>query len=281
MSEWHLIIDVALCENCGNCQLAAKDEYVGNSFPGYTESQPRQGEGVVRIERHVRGSGSQMDVTYVPRLCNHCVDAPCMKAAPDAVRRRPDGIVIIDPVKAKGRREIVTACPYGAVIWNEELDLPQNWIFDAHLLDQGWQEPRCQQVCPTGAITAVKDDPEAMARRAVADNLQVLNPEFGTKPRIHYRNLARVTKAFVAGSLYAERDGLRDCVEGANVTLLNGSDTIGQAKSDAFGDFTFDGLTLMSGPYRLVAENDTGRTEIAVPVLDSALALGDIALPSR
>ena len=38
MKKWNLIIDVALCEGCHNCSLAAKDEHVGNDFPGYSAS---------------------------------------------------------------------------------------------------------------------------------------------------------------------------------------------------------------------------------------------------
>ena len=52
--------------------------------------------------------------------------------------------MIIDPIKAKGQKEIVDACPYEAVIWNEESQLPQTWIFDAHLLDAGFQKPRIE-----------------------------------------------------------------------------------------------------------------------------------------
>ena len=75
---------------------------------------------VIDIARHVRGSGHMVDVTYVPTLCNHCDNAPCVKAAPDAIKRREDGIVIIDPKVAKGRKDIVKSCPYGAIVWNED-----------------------------------------------------------------------------------------------------------------------------------------------------------------
>jgi tetrathionate reductase subunit B len=44
---------------------------------------------------------------YVPVLCQHCDEADCMKAAPDAVYRRPDGLVVIDPEKAKGNHALV------------------------------------------------------------------------------------------------------------------------------------------------------------------------------
>ena len=46
-----------------------------------------------------------IDIAYVPTMCNHCDDAPCMKAdKAGAISKRDDGIVIIDPVKAKGQQ---------------------------------------------------------------------------------------------------------------------------------------------------------------------------------
>jgi Fe-S-cluster-containing dehydrogenase component len=60
-----------------------------------------------------------IDIAYVPTMCNHCDDAPCMKADKSgAIKKRADGIVIIDPIKAKGHKELVDACPYGHIWWN-------------------------------------------------------------------------------------------------------------------------------------------------------------------
>jgi Fe-S-cluster-containing dehydrogenase component len=127
MSKWNMIIDVARCENCHNCTLALKDEFVGNAFPGFSAPQPRHGHEWIRIKRHVRGAGTMVDVAYLPTMCNHCDDAPCIKAAGDSsIQKRADGIVLIDPVKARGRRDLVDACPYGAIWWNEEENLPQH-----------------------------------------------------------------------------------------------------------------------------------------------------------
>ena len=141
MNKRALIVDVARCTGCNNCVLATKDEHVGNDFPGYAAAQPAHGHEWISIERHTRGSGSMVDVSYVPRMCNHCDNAPCIKAAGDgSIYKRPDGVVIIDPVKARGRKDLVAACPYGAIAWNEEAQVPQAWIFDAHLLDNGWTE---------------------------------------------------------------------------------------------------------------------------------------------
>src|ERR1700752_4613184 len=181
MSKWNMIIDVAECTNCNLCTLATMDEYVGNEFPGYSAPMPRHGHKWIDILQKERGQAPMIDIAYVPTMCNHCDDAPCVKKGGGAVKKRDDGIVIIDPVKAKGRRDLVEACPYEVIVWNEEQQLPQIWIFDAHLLDQGWSAPRCVQVCPTSAIQAVKTPDESMARKARDEQLAVLHPELKTR----------------------------------------------------------------------------------------------------
>src|SRR5437879_8854020 len=125
-----------------------------------------------------------VDVSYVPTMCNHCDDARCSKAAgDDAIYKRPDGIVIIDPVKARGRKDLVASCPYGAIAWNEEAALPQIWIFDAHLLDSGWTKPRCVQVCPTGALEAVHTSDDQLQALAARQALEGRRPELGARRR--------------------------------------------------------------------------------------------------
>ena len=47
-----------------------------------------------------------IDVAYLPIPCMHCDNAPCIKAGSDgAITKREDGIVIIDPEKAKRVRK--------------------------------------------------------------------------------------------------------------------------------------------------------------------------------
>ena len=167
MKKWNLIIDVAECTNCNLCTLAAMDEYVGNDWPGYSAPMPKHGHKWINILQKERGQMPMIDIAYVPTMCNHCDDAPCIKAdKTGAIKKRDDGIVLIDPVKAKGQKQLVDACPYGHIWWNEELQLPQAWTFDAHLIDQGWQQTRGQQSCPTGAMRAIKVEDEEMARMA-------------------------------------------------------------------------------------------------------------------
>ena len=270
MKKWNLVIDVALCENCNNCVLTNKDEHIGNDFPGYAAPQPRQGHNWIRIERRVRGADPMVDVAYLPTTCNHCAAAPCVAAAHgEAIYQRQDGVVIVDPVAARGREDLVDTCPYGAIWWNAELKLPQKWIFDAHLLDQGWKEPRCVQACPTGAMRAFHIEDGAMQQMVRRDGLETLRPELRTLPRVYYRNLYRYSKCFIGGSVTVTRDGVVDCLPDARVRLEIGGQEVAIANTDTFGDFKFDGLEPSSGSCRI---------EISHPqhgVIDATAELGE------
>ncbi|MBV8145993.1 MAG: carboxypeptidase regulatory-like domain-containing protein [Gammaproteobacteria bacterium] len=278
-NKWNLIVDVARCTNCNNCALATKDELIGNEFPGYSAPHAAHGPGVMRLRRHVRGATPMVDVTYVPQMCNHCDDAPCIKAAGDgSIRKREDGIVVIDPVKAKGRRDLVGACPYGAIVWNEQQQLPQNWFFDAHLLDAGASAPRCVGVCPTEAIEAVKTDDAAMATRAEREELRVLQPELRTRPRVWYRNLDRIDHCFIGGSVTRVSDGVPECVEGATVELYQKDVLIASSTTDTFGDFRFDGLLPGSGDYEVRAVHGTAKRTVPVVLQDQSVVMAEIVL---
>lgn len=279
MKKWNLVIDVALCESCNNCMLTTKDEHVDNDFPGYAAPQPRHGHYWIKLERKVRGSGSMVDAANMPVMCNHCDRAPCITAAGDgAIYKRDDGIVIIDPVKAKGRKELGTSCPYGAIWWNEELRLPQKWIFDAHLLDAGWPGPRITQGCPTGVFEALHVEDSEMAEIARKDSLDVLKPELKTAPRVYYKNYYRFSKCFIGGSVVATVNGRRECIEGAPVELEKDGRVVATLQTDLFGDFKFDRLDPASGRYGVsVSHPQHGSARKDVELTDSQY-LGTILL---
>lgn len=279
MKKWNLVFDVALCTGCQNCVLAVKDEYVDNDFPGYSAPMPRHGHQWADIRRRERGRFPAVDIAYLFHACQHCDDAPCIRAARnDAVVKRDDGIVMIDPERAKGQRQIVDACPYQAVHWNEALSLPQHWNFDAHLIDAGWAVPRPVQSCPTGALRALKVDDEEMRRIAQVEGLEPLQPRAQHGTRVHYRNLSRYTHAFVAGTVVGDEAGREACVPRARVRLLRGAETIGSTSSDAFGDFRFDALAPASGRYRVEVSADGYRgRELDFELVDSHW-IGEIRL---
>lgn len=279
MSKWNMIIDVAECTNCQNCTLSAMDEYVDNDWPGYAAAMPKHGHRWIDILQKERGQVPIIDIAYVPTMCNHCDNAPCIKAAGEGViSKRDDGIVLIDPEKAKGRKDLVDACPYGHIWWNEEREVPQAWPFDAHLIDDGWSQTRGQQACPTGAMRAVKLDDAEMTRMAEDESLEVMKSELGTKPRVYYRNLWRYSTAFIAGSISAEAGGVVDCVEGAAVSLVKDGNTVAEAKSDNYGDFKFDRLEENSGSYTIDITTDGGQRASVTAELGESITLGEIRL---
>lgn len=270
MKKWHLIIDVEKCVDCNNCFLACKDEHVDNEWLGYTCSQPRHGHRWINIMRAERGQYPLVDVAYRPTTCMHCDEAPCIRAARGSILKRPDGIVIIDPIKAKGRQELAKACPYQAIWWNQEQDAPQKCTLCAHLLDQGWKKPRCVQACPTGALRAEYVDDNEMSRLCQLENLEVLLPEANTRPTVFYKNLYRFNRCFIGGSVAVDRGGVVDCAAGASITLLQGQEKLAEAVTDNFGDFKFDRLAANSGSYTVQVRLDGfSRTEVAVELATS------------
>jgi Fe-S-cluster-containing dehydrogenase component len=282
MKKWNMIIDVAECTNCNLCTLATMDEYVGNEWPGYSKPMPRHGHKWINIlqkERgQVTGQSPMIDIAYVPTMCNQCDDAPCVAKGQGAVKKRHDGIVLIDPEKAKGRKDLVEACPYGHIWWNEEHQVPQAWNFDAHLIDDGWQQTRGHQSCPTGAMRAVYIEEADMARMVQDDGLEVMRPELGTKPRVYYRNLWRYAKCFIGGSVASEASGLIDCVEGAKVRLLKDGACVAEATTDNYGDFKFDKLDEDSGAYTVEISVAGGGMKMIEAKLGASVNLGEIRI---
>ena len=283
MDMWHMIIDVEKCEDCNNCFLACKDEHVGNDWPGYSKAQPRHGHRWINILRKERGRYPHIDVAYRPTPCMHCEAAPCVKASIDAgklgaIYKREDGIVIIDPKEAKGMRDMVRACPYGAIFWNEEANLPQKCTFCAHLLDTGWDKPRCVQACPTGALRVVRAGKDEMARIAAEERLVNLRPELGTRPHAYYKTLYRFDTCFIAGSAAYEKNGLMECAADARVHLVKDGDTIAAVKADAFGDFKIDGIRENSGAYAVEISFGSVRKKRIDVEVTASVSLGTIVL---
>jgi Fe-S-cluster-containing dehydrogenase component len=247
MKKWNLVVDVALCHDCNNCFLSCKDEYVGNDFKDYSVAQPWFGQRWMDVERKERGQYPMVQVAFLPKPCQHCDNAPCI-TKDGAVYKRKDGLVIIDPKKAKGQKQIVASCPYGVIYWNEEAGVPQKCTGCAHLMDDGWTETRCTHVCPTGALKLVLAEDVDMAARAGAEALEAYRADLGTNPRVLYKNLHRWTKAFLGGTVaYRDTD---ECAEGAVVILWADGDKIGETTTNNYGDFIFDKLA--PGRYEVV-----------------------------
>jgi len=240
MPRYGMLINIDRCNGCFNCYIACRDEFEGNDYLPYSAAQSTDSKSWMRVTEKERGSTPKVRVDYVATPCLHCGDAPCVNKSTDgAVYRRPDGIVLIDPVKAKGQKSILADCPHRVIQWNEEKNLPQKCTFCAHLLDKGWKVPRCVEVCTAGELVfGDLDDPESEISKLMASSkTEELNPAFALKPNVRYVDLP---KRFIAGEVVLG-DKKGECGTGVKVQLTDGATTT-DCVTDVFGDFEFDGL---------------------------------------
>ncbi len=200
MARMSMLIDLTRCIGCDACTLACKQE---NGTPMDTF--------FARVLNVEVGTYPNVKRVYIPVLCNHCDDAPCLKACPNkAIVRRQDGIVLIDQDRCRGTGACVSSCPYGNIIlsqsdsWYLNADEPYEQTFVkprlapnvarkctycAHRVDEGLK-PACVVACPTTArIFGDLDDPESEVSTYIEEQKELtgreafhLLPQAGTKP---------------------------------------------------------------------------------------------------
>jgi tetrathionate reductase subunit B len=265
------VIDIFKCNGCYSCQMACKDEHVGNDWTPYAKPQPDTGQFWLKMKETVRGTVPKVKIAYQATLCMHCDEAPCISscAVKGGIYKRHDGLVVINPKKCTGCKNCVDSCPYGAIYFNEDLNLAQKCTGCAHLIDRGWKEPRCVDMCPTKAI---KFGEESELAEWIS-KAEVLLPGHGTQPRVFYLNLP---KRFVAGTIY---DSVKEeVVVAATCTLtdLKGGQKY-VSKTDGFGDFWFEGVEVSKFSLEIAGKDkikiiDTINTEKDVNLGDIAIA---------
>lgn len=273
------LIDLSHCNGCYNCQIVCKDEHCGTSWLPYAAEQPDTGQFWMRIDEKVRGQVPWVRVSYVPHLCGHCKDAPCLEAAkaagkPEAAFRRDDGLIIFDPSYTNDTalaKALTESCPLGAVYLNEDLGLAQKCTGCAHLLDNGWTVPRCADACAHDAIQ-FKEEEEFGALLSKADQLPTAK-NIGAK--VYYLHLP---KRFVAGS--AIDFAADEVVIGARVELVGTSGFTAALETDELGDFKFDQVPV--DDYRVTITAD-GYEPLVVEadLREQDLSLGDLGLTNK
>ena len=276
----YIIIDIEKCVGCFNCMIACKDEHVGNSWLPYTDEQQKHDQKWINPVKHERGTAPFTEMCFVNKLCQHCENAPCEKNAPDAVTRRPDGIVLLDAVKAKGNKSLVSACPYGQISWNEELETAQKCTMCAHLLDDGWKEPRCVQACPLRALSIVNCSQAEFEKMKESQQLEPLTPG-DNAPRVVYKNLYKLNTCFISGALVIKDGDIERAVTDAEVRLFKEKKLLTMAMPDFFGEFRLDRIPKNSGKYELeFITDDYPPVKCEVTVGEDSPCLGVIRIGS-
>jgi molybdopterin-containing oxidoreductase family iron-sulfur binding subunit len=125
-----MVIDLHRCTGCAACIIGCKNE--NNLTEGVAWSN--------KITRTV-GKFPNVRYDYIPTLCNHCANAPCVAACPtEAMYKAEGGITMIDVDKCIGCRYCMAACPYGVIHFNAEEPHPR-WQEETVLIPEGTTSP--------------------------------------------------------------------------------------------------------------------------------------------
>lgn len=245
MKKPGIAINSARCMACYACFMACKDEHCGWDT-ALSKSQPEMDQYWMNIVEWERGDNERrIKTATVPTPCSHCDHPACMAAAKDgAVYKRPDGIVIIDPEKSKGQKQIVDACPIHAIFWNEQYQIPQKCTMCAELLDDpdypGF-EPRCVEACPNQALVfGDLADPESEVSKLIAANRVTPLEGLGDMPgNVVHLN---VPSAFLAGTVAYPKELEEVCI-GAHVKITcEECGTTYEMDTNWAGDYEFEDL---------------------------------------
>ena len=107
--QYGMVIDLQKCVGCGACALACKTE---NNTQGAANGQTYNWADFIYTEE---GAFPNVNYTAMPVLCNHCSDAPCVKACPvtpKAMFKTADGITMHNDARCIGCLRCQKACPY-------------------------------------------------------------------------------------------------------------------------------------------------------------------------
>jgi len=193
--------DTSICIGCKACEVACKE---WNELPG---NEPKFGDGFdntgqldAQNYRHVKfvdlvpgdniiepAGGAWL---MMADICKHCTHASCMEVCPtDAIVTTEYNTVYIQQDVCNGCRDCISACPYGAIGFNERTGTVGKCTMCYDRL-QANLEPACAKACPTQSI------------------------QYGTLTELHQKADARLATLKAAGYDKAQLYGRDDSIYG-------------------------------------------------------------------
>jgi nitrate reductase beta subunit len=100
------------------------------------------------LEKEIKLEFERTFMFYLPRICNHCLNAPCVAACPSGAiyKRKEDGIVLIDQERCRGWRFCVSACPYKKIYYNWRTHKSEKCTFCYPRIENGLPTV-CSETC--------------------------------------------------------------------------------------------------------------------------------------
>ncbi len=199
--DYAMGIDIHKCIGCGRCADACKKENKVPREPIFFRTWveryiiPTDGEALVDSPNggidgfpEFRGDIDVLRSFFVPKLCNHCANPPCVQVCPvGATFASRDGVVLVDETYCVGCRYCIQACPYGARYMHPAKQVADKCTFCYHRIVRGLL-PACVEVCPTQArvFGEVGQRSSPLRRFMRFNDVSVLKPSLNTKPKVYY-----------------------------------------------------------------------------------------------
>ena len=146
MNQYKLVINEEACWGCRTCEVACKQELglpVGIQLIKVVEDGPRVVDG-------------KPEFLFRVQVCQHCEDAPCVQACPEeAIKRRADGIVVLEQDKCVGCKLCVEECPYDAIAFDEDRGVAQKCNLCVERVDRGLLPACADNVCLAHCINFI------------------------------------------------------------------------------------------------------------------------------
>ena len=180
MAHYAIVVDLDRCIGCHGCEIACKNE--NNIALGEYWNKV--------VERGPFGEYPDLEMYFLPTMCQQCQDAPCVNVCPTgASYRDADGMVLVDKEKCIGCKYCMMACPYGVRSWNAEQQVVEKCTLCNHLTAAG-EKPACvKNCCGTARYYGDLDDPESDVSKVLAaadpDSIHQL-PDVGNHPLTSY-----------------------------------------------------------------------------------------------
>lgn len=176
-----MVVDLDKCCGCKSCEVACKQEN-DVALGCYWNKTLQVGP---------EGKYPDLNMYFLPTMCQQCKDAPCVKVCPTGASYRDEktGVVLVDKEKCIGCQYCMMACPYGVRTFNKESKVVEKCTLCMHLFAIG-EEPACVKNCPGACrIVGDLDDPNSNVSKAIKEageeNVHYL-PDVGNHPSTAY-----------------------------------------------------------------------------------------------